>query len=154
MSKQVPPEAGLGGGSANAATALFAANELAGRPASSEDLQLWSGEVGSDITFFLSSGTCYCTGRGEILHPQQAMPQARSGFGRFGYMATLQGRQRQSKRFPSGHHPSGHHPSSKVYVTFQDRQAVFVVRRSGLGICSKLVAHSSLPFCSPTLGRL
>lgn len=29
----------------------------------------WSGELGSDITFFLSQGTAYCTGRGEILTP-------------------------------------------------------------------------------------
>eukprot|EP00904_Undaria_pinnatifida_P011193 jgi/Undpi1/7203/HiC_scaffold_22.g09677.m1 len=77
LKKNVPPEAGLGGGSANAATALFAANELAGRPASLQELQTWSAELGSDITFFLSTGTCYCTGRGEILHPQKPLPQAR-----------------------------------------------------------------------------
>jgi 4-diphosphocytidyl-2-C-methyl-D-erythritol kinase len=29
----------------------------------------WSSELGSDITFFLSQGTAYCTGRGEILQP-------------------------------------------------------------------------------------
>jgi 4-diphosphocytidyl-2-C-methyl-D-erythritol kinase len=29
----------------------------------------WSGELGSDITFFLSRGTAYCTGRGEIMSP-------------------------------------------------------------------------------------
>ncbi|CAB1099361.1 unnamed protein product [Ectocarpus sp. CCAP 1310/34] len=77
LSKRIPPEAGLGGGSANAATALFAANKLAGNPASLEDLQLWSAELGSDITFFLSTGTCYCTGRGEVLHPQEPLPQTR-----------------------------------------------------------------------------
>jgi 4-diphosphocytidyl-2-C-methyl-D-erythritol kinase len=27
----------------------------------------WSAELGSDITFFLSRGTAYCTGRGEIM---------------------------------------------------------------------------------------
>ena len=29
----------------------------------------WSGALGSDITFFLSRGTAYCTGRGEIMEP-------------------------------------------------------------------------------------
>ena len=29
----------------------------------------WSGELGSDITFFLSRGSAYCTGRGEIMDP-------------------------------------------------------------------------------------
>jgi 4-diphosphocytidyl-2-C-methyl-D-erythritol kinase len=67
--KQVPAQAGLGGGSANAATAMFAVNELLGRPATQEQLVEWSGELGSDITFFFSLGTAYCTGRGEIMTP-------------------------------------------------------------------------------------
>jgi 4-diphosphocytidyl-2-C-methyl-D-erythritol kinase len=29
----------------------------------------WSAVLGSDITFFLSRGTAYCTGRGEIMTP-------------------------------------------------------------------------------------
>lgn len=29
----------------------------------------WSAELGSDITFFLSRGTAYCTGRGEVMTP-------------------------------------------------------------------------------------
>lgn len=36
--KQVPAQAGLGGGSANAATAMWGANELMGNPASLEDV--------------------------------------------------------------------------------------------------------------------
>ncbi|KAL7539255.1 hypothetical protein ACHAWF_006352 [Thalassiosira exigua] len=67
--KRVPAQAGLGGGSANAATAMWGANELLGRPATLDELIEWSGELGSDITFFLSRGTAYCTGRGEIMTP-------------------------------------------------------------------------------------
>ncbi|KAL3760102.1 hypothetical protein ACHAWU_002173 [Discostella pseudostelligera] len=67
--KRVPAQAGLGGGSANAATAMWGANELLGRPATLDQLIEWSGELGSDITFFLSRGTAYCTGRGEIMTP-------------------------------------------------------------------------------------
>ncbi len=66
LHKQIPLEAGLGGGSSNAATTLWALNLLAGSPASLDDLALWSGELGSDISFFFSTGTAYCTGRGEI----------------------------------------------------------------------------------------
>jgi 4-diphosphocytidyl-2-C-methyl-D-erythritol kinase len=29
----------------------------------------WSAELGSDITFFLSRGTAFCTGRGEVMDP-------------------------------------------------------------------------------------
>lgn len=65
--KRVPAQAGLGGGSANAATAMWGANELLGRPATLDQLIGWSGELGSDITFFLSRGTAYCTGRGEVM---------------------------------------------------------------------------------------
>ena len=36
--KQVPAQAGLGGGSANAATAMWGANELMGRPATLEQV--------------------------------------------------------------------------------------------------------------------
>jgi 4-diphosphocytidyl-2-C-methyl-D-erythritol kinase len=67
--KRVPAQAGLGGGSANAATAMWGANELLGRPATLQELIDWSAELGSDITFFLSQGTAYCTGRGEIMTP-------------------------------------------------------------------------------------
>lgn len=34
----------------------------------------WSGDLGSDITFFLSTGTAYCTGRGEIMTPVSPLP--------------------------------------------------------------------------------
>lgn len=67
LEKRIPIEAGLGGGSSNAATTLWAVNELLGRPASEDQLTQWSGEIGSDIPFFFSSGTAYCTGRGEIV---------------------------------------------------------------------------------------
>lgn len=65
--KKVPHGAGLGGGSGNAATALWAANELCGRPATEEQLLEWSGDIGSDISVFFSEGAAYCTGRGEIV---------------------------------------------------------------------------------------
>lgn len=63
LDKRVPHGAGLGGGSGNAATALWAANELAGRPAADADLLTWGGDIGSDISVFFSSGCAYCTGR-------------------------------------------------------------------------------------------
>lgn len=39
--KQVPAQAGLGGGSANAATAMWGANELMGRPASLDEVRIF-----------------------------------------------------------------------------------------------------------------
>ena len=74
--KRCPAQAGLGGGSANAATAMWGVNELLGRPASLDDLVAWSGDLGSDVTFFLSCGTAYCTGRGEVMTPLPALTGA------------------------------------------------------------------------------
>ena len=65
LEKRIPTQAGLGGGSSNAATTLWALNALHGNPYSDTELQTWSAEIGSDIPFFFSLGTAYCTGRGE-----------------------------------------------------------------------------------------
>ncbi|KAL9241112.1 hypothetical protein vseg_015260 [Gypsophila vaccaria] len=67
LDKKVPTGAGLGGGSSNAATALWAANQFCGCIATEKDLQEWSGEIGSDIPFFFSRGAAYCTGKGEVV---------------------------------------------------------------------------------------
>lgn len=67
LDKKVPTGAGLGGGSSNAATALWAANQFSGGIATEKQLQEWSSEIGSDISFFFSSGAAYCTGRGEVV---------------------------------------------------------------------------------------
>lgn len=69
LEKQTPIEAGLGGGSSNAATTFWAINHLLNKPARLDDLINWSGEIGSDITFFLSQGLALCTGRGEKIQP-------------------------------------------------------------------------------------
>ncbi|CAK9328106.1 unnamed protein product [Citrullus colocynthis] len=67
LDKKVPTGAGLGGGSSNAATALWAANQFSGCLATEKDLQEWSSEIGSDIPFFFSEGAAFCTGRGEVV---------------------------------------------------------------------------------------
>jgi 4-diphosphocytidyl-2C-methyl-D-erythritol kinase len=43
-----------------------------------DELKVWSGDIGSDITFFFSTGTAYCTGRGEIVTPLPALPDWRN----------------------------------------------------------------------------
>lgn len=79
IEKKIPMQAGLGGGSSNAATALWGINELSGRPLTGKDLLSLGAQIGSDVPFFLSSGTAYCTGRGEILEPF-ALPAILKGF--------------------------------------------------------------------------
>merc|ERR1719215_515750 len=76
LEKRIPAQAGMGGGSSNAAAAFFGANALCGRPASAAELIEWADDpvIGSDATFFLSEGTAYCTGRGEIVTPVDPLP--------------------------------------------------------------------------------
>ena len=69
IEKKIPIQAGLGGGSSNAATALWALNELIEVPADITELIEIATQIGSDVPFFFSSGTAFCTGRGEILEP-------------------------------------------------------------------------------------
>lgn len=70
VEKNIPVQAGLGGGSSNAATTLWGLNQLCGFPAQTSDLMTWSAEIGSDIPFFFSQGTAFCTGRGEFVENQ------------------------------------------------------------------------------------
>jgi 4-diphosphocytidyl-2-C-methyl-D-erythritol kinase len=74
IEKRIPIQAGLGGGSSNAATTLWALNKLLEAKIPIEVLVQWASEIGSDVPFFLSQGTAYCTGRGEIIKPLSPLP--------------------------------------------------------------------------------
>lgn len=76
VQKNIPQQAGLGGGSSNAATTLWALNALHGKPATEDELVAWGAALGSDVPFFLSSGTAYCTGRGEVIRSLSPLQNA------------------------------------------------------------------------------
>lgn len=63
--KRIPLEAGLGGGSSDAAAALAVANRAWGLGYSSDRLAAIAAELGTDVPFFLSPGAALGTGRGE-----------------------------------------------------------------------------------------
>jgi 4-diphosphocytidyl-2-C-methyl-D-erythritol kinase len=63
--KRVPSEAGLGGGSSDAAAALRLANRGWKIHWDAERLAAVAAEIGSDVPFFLENGTAICRGRGE-----------------------------------------------------------------------------------------
>ena len=69
LKKSIPSGAGLGGGSGNAAGVLLALNHLWDLKISRENLIALSGELGSDVPFFLVSPCAIGTGKGEILEP-------------------------------------------------------------------------------------
>ena len=69
LEKTIPAEAGLGGGSGNAAGILLALNKLHKNPLSQEDLQEIASYLGSDVTFFLQKRPAIAKGRGENIKP-------------------------------------------------------------------------------------
>lgn len=68
--KRIPTQAGLAGGSSDAAAALLSLNRLWKLYLSLTELAAVAAEVGSDVAFFLSLPAAWCTGRGEIVSPE------------------------------------------------------------------------------------
>ena len=74
LEKAIPMQAGLGGGSADAAAALQVLARLWGGAPVSLLREVASG-VGSDAPFFLSGGTALGLGRGEEIYPLVDLPR-------------------------------------------------------------------------------
>jgi 4-diphosphocytidyl-2-C-methyl-D-erythritol kinase len=70
--KRIPVAAGLAGGSADAAAALVACNELWDTGLSQQQLCAVAAQVGSDVAFAVLGGTAVGRGRGEDLTPALA----------------------------------------------------------------------------------
>ncbi len=75
ITKRIPTQAGLGGGSADAAAVLRALNRHYGNPLSILALAELGAQVGSDVPFCVVGGTCMCEGRGERLRKLPDMPE-------------------------------------------------------------------------------
>ncbi|MEZ6048448.1 MAG: 4-(cytidine 5'-diphospho)-2-C-methyl-D-erythritol kinase [Planctomycetaceae bacterium] len=68
--KRIPVEAGLGGGSSDAAATLVGLNQLWGLSLSVTELETLAAKLGSDIPFFINTHTAaLCRGRGELITP-------------------------------------------------------------------------------------
>ncbi|MDR1330464.1 MAG: 4-(cytidine 5'-diphospho)-2-C-methyl-D-erythritol kinase [Oscillospiraceae bacterium] len=74
IEKHIPAEAGLGGGSSDAAAVLRALNRLTGAKLSDDKLREIALTVGSDVPFCVSGGTALARGRGEILEALPPFP--------------------------------------------------------------------------------
>lgn len=73
LDKRIPAQAGLGGGSSDAAVTLLALAHLWKLEIAKDDLLELAAELGSDVAFFLSGGTARGSGRGNTL---TALPDA------------------------------------------------------------------------------
>jgi 4-diphosphocytidyl-2-C-methyl-D-erythritol kinase len=74
LEKRIPAQAGLGGGSSNAAATLLGCNALLELNLSSKKLHELASSLGSDVPFFLTGGTAVARGRGENLTPLPDIP--------------------------------------------------------------------------------
>jgi 4-diphosphocytidyl-2-C-methyl-D-erythritol kinase len=69
IDKRIPIAAGLGGGSADAAAALRAANRIAGEPLDAGRLREIAARLGSDVTSQVEPSHALVSGTGELVEP-------------------------------------------------------------------------------------
>lgn len=69
IAKSIPVAGGMAGGSADAAATLVACDRLWALGLSTEELEEYAAELGSDVPFLIRGGTAVGSGRGERLAP-------------------------------------------------------------------------------------
>ncbi len=75
IQKAIPAQAGLAGGSADAAATLEGLNTLLGNPYSDGELEVFAAELGADVAFCLRGGTQWASGVGERLKRLPRLPK-------------------------------------------------------------------------------
>ncbi len=76
IAKRIPVAAGLGGGSADAAAVLRAANQIAGEPLGDPMLRSIGAGIGSDVPSQIAPGHSLVAGVGEVVEPLALPPLA------------------------------------------------------------------------------
>jgi 4-diphosphocytidyl-2-C-methyl-D-erythritol kinase len=71
LKKSIPAEAGLAGGSSDAAATLVGLDRLWGLGMPPEALDGLASTIGSDVSFFRQGPMAVCRGRGEIVEPRE-----------------------------------------------------------------------------------
>jgi 4-diphosphocytidyl-2-C-methyl-D-erythritol kinase len=74
IEKSIPAQAGMGGGSSDAATCLLALNKLWGLNYSVKQLSVLGLKLGADVPFFLSGHNAWVEGVGEVMTPISLPP--------------------------------------------------------------------------------
>jgi 4-diphosphocytidyl-2-C-methyl-D-erythritol kinase len=75
LHKRIPLQAGLGGGSSDAAATLVALTRLWRVPVKPNQLTDIASTLGADVPFFLSGGTALGLGKGDEVYPLADLPQ-------------------------------------------------------------------------------
>ena len=69
LRKSIPMQAGLAGGSSNAASTLVGLDRLWNLNHPKQTLEQLAATIGSDVAFFLNTPAAICRGRGELVEP-------------------------------------------------------------------------------------
>lgn len=69
IKKGIPSQAGMGGGSTDAAAVIHCLNELTESPLDKKALTALGKRIGADVPFFFTGGTAYVSGIGEEIVP-------------------------------------------------------------------------------------
>ena len=69
LHKAIPSQAGLGGGSSDAAYMLLVLNEMFDLGIDTPTLTKYAAQIGADCAFFIQSSPAYATGIGDVLTP-------------------------------------------------------------------------------------
>ena len=77
LEKRIPMQAGLGGGSSDAAATLLGLRKLWKLRLPDEEIHAAAAKLGSDVPFFLVGGTALGVGRGDEVYPLEDLPRYR-----------------------------------------------------------------------------
>ena len=69
IKKGIPSQAGMGGGSTDAAAVIYCLNKLTGVDMPTNQLEEIGAKIGADVPFFFTGGTAYVSGIGEKIVP-------------------------------------------------------------------------------------
>lgn len=75
LEKKIPMQAGLGGGSSDAASALLALRKIWKLTVADEELFAIAARLGSDVPYFFVGGAALGLGRGEQVYPLEDLPR-------------------------------------------------------------------------------
>ena len=117
--KRIPTGAGLGGGSADAAAFLRAANQLYDLKLTPAMLTSIAIEVGQDVPFFLSGGTARATGLGSRISP---LPPLASGWRFLVVCPPVEVSTRAVYAVVDGTEPTAHRTPALVQALMEENQ--------------------------------
>ena len=140
LHKRIPAQAGLGGGSADAAATLLALNRLWQLDLDATTLARIGARLGADVPFFLVGGTALGLGRGDDIYPLDDLPGVhvvvlRPGFG----VSTVEAygwydheiRRPRASRTRARRRPGGR-PGRRRFATTWSRPSPGITRRSAV----------------------